>query len=180
MIRIIKKNGKKVSAYQLGDKCSIIDDLIQQGKIKKITNDSYEIFSQEAVNGKGEIAHCGDYIKIDSSGYPYPNTAIFFEANHKWLGGNEYEQIPIPINAWTVQEPMCEEIEFLTQKKGLVINADDQEHYFNAILWGTKLSAAKDSVIVFYDITKNSFGKIVDVDFNFVCRKEFEKSYLII
>jgi hypothetical protein len=180
MFKVIKRSGNRVNAYRLGDKSHVIDELISQGKIKKLTDTSYEIFSHEAVNGNGELATKGDYIKVDSDGFPYPNKAEFFSANHKWIREDEYEQIPTALYAWTIQEPMCEEIKFLINEKGLKINTDNPEHYFNAFLWGTKLSAAKDAVIVFYNIIRDKSGHLVDIEFNFVCRREFDKTYIVI
>lgn len=179
MFKIIKKTGKILYAYRLGEKNDVLEELMHKGKIREIYDGLYEIFSQEAKNGKGEIAHKGDYIKIDSSGSPYPNDETFFKKNHRRIEGNRYEQIPKPLDAWTVQESMCEEVDFLIQKKGLVINVNEKDRYFNAELWGAKLSSARDSVIVFYSIDRDSLGNIIDVDFNFVCRDEFEKTYII-
>lgn len=75
---------------------------------------------------------------------------------------------------------MCEEIRFLVDNKKLVINEKDEEKYFNVFLWGSNLSAPKDAVIVFYDIEKNMEGDITEIDFNFVKREEFIKTYDII
>lgn len=183
MIDIIKKNGTRLFAYRLGETHPVIDRLLSEGKIVVRDNGEFEIMSLEAYNGgsgKGQIAHAGDYIKIASSGFPYPNNAEFFHSNHRRISGDEYEQIPKPLKAWTVQEPMCEEMQFLIEQKGLVINENDATNYFTAPLWGTVESAAKDSVIVFYRVERNSCGKIVDAEFNFVVRDAFDETYDII
>lgn len=183
MFDVVKKNGTRLFAYRLGETHPVIDRLISEGKIVPRENDEFEIMSQEAYNGgsgKGQLAHAGDYIKIDSSGFPYPNLAEFFISNHRRISGDEYEQIPKPLKAWTVQEPVCEEIQFLIEHKDLVFAEDDEEHYFTAPLWGTIESAAKDSVIIFYSIERDSSGKIIDAEFNFVVRNEFDKTYNII
>lgn len=179
MRRAIKKSGKKVVAYELGVDDREIDKLIQEGKIKKISNTQYEIFSQEAIHGVGQKASVGDYIKLDSSKQPYPNDKEFFLKNHKHIVGNEYEQLPGPVYIWQADEPMCQEVQFLLENKGLIIDTEKEKDYFTAPLWGTTLSAAKNAYIVFYDIKKNNEGKIVDIDFNFVENKEFELTYNI-
>lgn len=177
---VIKNSGKVVQAYRLGESHAVLSRLIEEGKIREIDGGCYEIFSQEAVNGTGETARRGDYIKIDSAGFPYPNDAEFFLKNHLYLSGDDYEQIPKPLLAWTVDDNMCEEIEFLQKEKGLVINEESIEKYFSAPLWGSVLSAGKDAVIVFYRINRDENGLITDVDFNFVKREEFEKTYRIL
>lgn len=45
-----------------------------------------------------------------------------------------------------------QEIEFLIQHKGLVINEQEEADYFVAPLWGTTETAAKDAVIVFTEL----------------------------
>lgn len=182
MIRIIKKSGKRVNAYRLGDANPILERLIREGKIIRRNDGSYRVMSQETVKGEtgsGEKALAGDFIKIDGSGFPYPNAADFFQANHKWISGDEYEQIPKPLAAWTASEPVGEEIEFLIKNRGLVIDKNNEEKYFTAPLWGTIESASKDAVVVFYQIIRDAEGHVKDADFNFVCRSEFEKNYIL-
>lgn len=180
MFKVIKKNENRVSAYRLGDKSEMLDKLFMEKKIRKISNNTFEIFSQEAINGRGEIAHIGDYVKIDNAGFPYPNEKTFFSENHYEAGENEYIQIPHPLDAWTVDEPMCAEIEFLINHKGLIISEDNPDEYFSAPLWGTTLSAPRSSVIIFYSIFRNSESVIIDIDYNFVKRDEFEKTYIVL
>lgn len=177
MKKAIKKEGRLITAYQLGMNSLGIAELMAQGRIKKNGDGSYEVFSREAVNGKGEVAQDGDYIKIDSGGFPYPNDKVFFEENHKKVGENAYEQIPQPLNTWTVQEPMCEEIEYLLKKGALTFHADNPDKYFNAQLWGSVLSAPKDAVLMFYRVDRDKEGNIEDIDFNFIERGEFERTY---
>ena len=163
MRSVIKKAGKIVQGYKLGEKNAVIDALIAEGKIKQKKDGSYELFSQEAVNGIGEVAYPGDYVKIDSKGYPYPNSREFFEKNHRHIAGNDYEQMPKPLEAWTAEDAM--------------LNEEVSEKYFEAPLWGSILSAAKDAVLIFYRIDRDADGKITDADFNFVARDEFERTY---
>jgi len=175
-----KKQGKIVQAYRLGEQGKVIKSLIEEGLILEREDGLYEIFSQEAINGKGEIASANYYIKVDSAGKPYPNNPNFFEKNHKKVGVDLYEQIPAELLAWTVEEKLCEEMSFLIDNKKLYINEENKKKYFNAFLWGSNLSAPKDAVIVFYEVVRNKKGKITEVDFNFVRRDEFDKTYNII
>lgn len=184
MKQVIKKSGKIVQAYRLGDEGPVVQKLIEEGKIKKIGEDFYEVFSQETdVSGedpKGEIAYACDYIKVDSSGFPYPNSEKFFKENHVHISGDDYEQLPKPLYAWEASDGMCKEIEFLMAQKGLVIDETSEEKYFTAPLWGTMLSAAKNAMIIFYELLWDRDGKVVEADFNFVARSEFEKTYNMI
>jgi len=183
MFNVVKKKGTKLFAYRLGESHPVIDRLVSEGKIIPREDGAFEILSQEAYNGgsgKGQLAYTGDYVKIDSSGFPYPNCAEFFSANHRLVSGDEYEQIPKPLAAWTTDEPMCEEIQFLIEQKGLVIAENDDAHYFTAPLWGTIESAAKDSVVIFYCIERDCRGNITDAEYNFVVRDEFDRTYDVV
>lgn len=177
MRKAIKNKGKTVSAWRLGENSDMEKRLLQEGKIKIGSDGAYEIFSREAVSGMGERACRGDYIKIDSKGLPYPNNKEFFESNHRHISGETYEQIPFPVDVWSFEDGMCEEIQFLIDHKGLKFNTENSSVYFSAPLWGTLLSASKDAAIVFYNIEKDQDGRIRDIDFNFVARDEFEKTY---
>ena len=124
MYIVIKNKGKMVNAYQLGSDNAVIKELMDNGKICDLGNGSYAIYSQEAVNGAvgGEKAIAGDWIKLDSTGSPYPNDKEFFEANHRHIEGDTFEQFPKPLVAWDAQLKMCPEIVFLAEKKGLIID----------------------------------------------------------
>lgn len=180
MRKAIKNKGEIVKAYELGKECAEIQRLMDEGKVRKISENKYEIFSQEAINGKGQIACRGDFIKVDSSDSSYPNDRIFFLTNHKHIQGYEYEQIPKPVYIWQAYEDMCPEVEFLIKNKNLVINEENNEKYYTAPLWGTSLSATRDAYLIFYSIKKDFNGGIMDIDFNFVECKEFEKTYTIL
>ena len=175
MKTVKKKEGKTVKAYCLGENSLAIDELIKKGFIKQTGESCWRIFSQEAT--EGEEAKTGDYIKTDSSGRPYPNSREFFLKNHRPLGGDEYEQIPKPLKAWDTEEPMCQEVEFLIDHKGLVIDESSESTYFSAPLWGDTLTAARNAVIVFYDIQYDDRQNVTDADFNFVGREEFNRTY---
>ena len=178
--KAIKNQGKSVRAYELGKDSKQIEQWIEEGKIKKISEQEYEIFSREAINGAGQIAYQGDFVKVDTSAMPYPNSRAFFLANHKRINEEEYEQIPKPVFIWHSQEAIVPEIEFLIKNKGLIINKEEKEKYYTAPLWGTVLSAEEDAYIVFYFIERNAEGAIIDVDYNFVKNEEFHSTYCIL
>ena len=178
MIRIKKKEGRLVRAYCLEANSPMINKLTEEGKICPVDSSHWRIFSREAKDG--ELARSGDYLKMDMRGNPYPNNRKHFLRNHRSVGGDDYEQLSRPLSAWRAGDRMCPEIWFLMEHKGLKINADDEDAYFSAPLWGDMLSAAKDAVIVFYDITYDAEKAVADVDFNFVARDEFEELYDII
>lgn len=179
-MKVIKKEGKHIRAYRLGSESPILDKLIAGGQIVKRPDGSYEVFSREAVNGTGQLAQEGDYIKLDSEGYPYPNYAKFFQNNHRHIAGDEYEQLPKPLEAWSLAEEETDVIRFLKEYKGLIIRPEDPKRYFTAPLWGTLESAASNAVIVFYSVERDESSEVLNVDFNFVARIEFEKNYCVI
>lgn len=179
----MKKARKKalvIRAFRLGEKSEEIEKLMAEGRIRKKKDGSFEVFSQEAKSGEGEIAYPGDYIKIDSSGTPYPNRAEYFEKHHRHLKEETYEQLPEDLMIWTAEDEICPEITFLMEEKGLTLEPGHPECFFQAPLWGTKLSAARDAVLVFYETERDSEGNICDAEFNFVDREEFEKTYEVI
>lgn len=180
MILVRKRRGKTVKAYQLGTRHPVLDRLIAEGRLLCRPDGSYFITTREAT-APGEVAKAGDYLKIDPAGYPYPNSRLFFEANHRHLQGDDYEQLPRPMAAWTADEALCEEICFLVEHKHLVLHPDDPSHYFTAPLWGTVEHAPRDAVLVFYHIEREEeTGRITDCDFNFVDRRMFAMSYEIL
>lgn len=176
-MRKARKRPVIVQAYRLGDESNVVDGLTAEGEIRLRGDGSFEVYSQEAKGTSGEIAHAGDYIKLDSSGMPYPNSAEFFEENHRHITGAFYEQRSNEVSVWMHGEPVGEEIQYLMENKGLTLHEDDPDRYFQAPLWGTGLSAAKDAVIVFYRIDRDEGGRIRDAEFNFVAGDEFAKTY---
>lgn len=179
MYTVIKNKGKMVKAYRLGSGSPVIQELIKAGRICTAGDGRYEVYSQEAVNGAagGEIAMTGDWIKVDSSGFPYPNDREYFEANHRHVEGDTFEQIPKPLQAWDEKLEMCREVEFLVEKKGLMIDTESSDRRYTAELWGAREAARADAVIVFYSISYGENGEVIDADFNFVARDEFERTY---
>lgn len=180
---LVQKKQRIVKACRLGNADPAIDSLIRERKLIDRGNGVYEVFSQEAVRAKamhGETAHAGDYIKIDSRGFPYPNTSEFFHQNYRHIGNNLYETIPVVLHAWTSSMPVSMEVKFLISKKGLVLNPGDPQHYFSATLYGTKESADIHAVLIFYRIDHDKQGNITDIEFNFVARDEFDRTYDIL
>lgn len=176
MRQVRKREGKMIKAYCLGEDHPMIERLIGEGKIRQVDAGHWRVFSQEAE--KGELAESGDYVKLDSSGAPYPNTREFFKKNHRHVDGDDYEQIPKWLNAWCLEDGICPEIHFLIEHKGLVINEENEDACFRAPLWGDMLTAARNAVIVFFELEYDAGGEIVEADFNFVAKDEFDKVYL--
>lgn len=176
----IKKKTKTVQAWQLGSGSKMEEELISQRKIIFHPPANYEIFAQEASNGTGEFAIAGDYIKIDGSGFPYPNTKTFFEANHTQVGECLYEQKAKPLSVWLLGDPEDKIITFLRQHKGLVIDAQNLDRCFSAPLFGAVLSAKADAALVIYEVKREASGRITDVDYNLVAKTEFDATYEII
>ena len=59
----------------------------------------------------------------------------------------------------------------------MVLDENNPEQYFNAFLWGTQEAAARDAVLVFYSVSYDENGSIVDAEFNFVEKTEFDCTY---
>lgn len=177
MRTVIKNKQPIVKAWQLGRNSAMEQKLLREGKLRCAAPGQYEVFSQEALGKTGELAAAGDYFKVDNAGFPYPNERTYFEASHTHLGGDDYRQIPRPLQAWLLGDPMNEVIEFLQQHKGLCIAPDRPEACFRAPLWGSILTAAADAVLVIYRTDRDPQGRLVDAEFNFVAREEFDKTY---
>ena len=178
----IKNKGKLVRAWCLGDGTPMEGQLRSQGRIREREPGVYELFSLESVNGVGQLARAGDYFKVtESQGqfYPYPNDREWFEANHRHLRGDEYEQIPKPLRFWQEGDSLCEEVSFLMNAGKITLDPEHEDRYYNAVLWGAPLSAPRDAVIVVYGVERDERGFIREVDFNFVAREVFLRDYTI-
>lgn len=183
MLKIIKKHGKIVKAYRLGDRHPVLEELMKKGKIVLMEDGTFEVFSQEAVqseSGHGQKAVAGDWIRLDSKGFPYPCTHDWFQENMRPAGGDDYEQIPRALSAWTADQEMCHEVEFLIREKGLKLDENNFEKYYSAILWGNPEAADRNAVLVFYSISYGADGRVTDADYNFVTKSEFDLSYDVI
>lgn len=177
MHTVIRLSQNTLKAWQLGKDTPMEKKLIEGGRIVRLSADKYEVFSREAIGEHGELASAGDYFKLDVSGVPYPNSKEYFEANHKWIAGDEYLKISKQLQAWFIGDPENEIITFLRQNKGLQISPETPETCFSAPLWDTTLTAGHDAALVIFRIDREKSGRIIDVDFNFVARDEFENNY---
>lgn len=176
-MRYAVKKSIPIHALRLGDRTPEEIGLLDQGKLQIAPDGTYRVFSLEVQAGDGEVAQPGDYVKFSSDGWPYPNTRAFFEANHRPLGEGLYEQIPRPLPTWTLEDGITPEITFLQQSKGLSFHPETPKAYFSAPLWGTTLAAARDAVILFYNIHRGEDGSILDIEFNFIAKHEFDLTY---
>ena len=179
-MRFAQKKVVRLQAWQLGAGSDEEKRLIESGKIRLRPDGSYELFSQEATGGTGQIAEAGDYFKVDADGYPYPNKKEKFEATHRHAEGDWYIQESKPFPIWTRDEPEDERIRFLVSAGLLSFHPDTPERYFSAELWGTLETSPADSVVVFYDIQRDGEGRITHIDFNFVIKSEFDRTYEIL
>lgn len=179
----VKSLRKIITAYPLGEGHPMEAALIAEGAIRLLPDGTYELFSQEAVNGSGQIVHAGDYFKVDTIDgrhYPYPNNREFFLANHIHLGGDEYEQINRPLPIWQAGDEMFEQLRWLLDTGRLTLKPEDPDHYFNAFLFDTDLSAPIVATLVFYRVDRDDTGAITDIDFNFVAKAEFDACYTLL
>lgn len=179
----VKTLKKIVQAYPLGAGHPMEQALIEEGAIVRNSDGTYALFSQEAVNGEGQIAYPGDYFKVDTVDgrhYPYPNSREFFLENHVHMGGDDYEQKPKPLMIWQYGDERPEALLWLLEKGRLTLKEEDEAHYFNAFLWGADLSAARDATLIFYSVDRDGEGAIADVSFNFVAKDAFDESYMIL
>ena len=175
----IKKNTKR-QAWEFGAGSDMEQKMISTERIIKHPNGTYEVFSKEATEGKGQMANTGDYFKVDPEGFPSPCEREWFQKNHKHIEDNWYLQIAKPLKIWRKDDPESEEIRFLIDNGALKINTEDPEHYFSAFLWGTMETAPSDAIIVFYSINRNDSGTISSITFNFVDAGYFKDNYNII
>ncbi|MCR4558253.1 MAG: hypothetical protein K5779_10580 [Saccharofermentans sp.] len=177
MSRYAVKKVTKRQAWELGSCSDMENEMIQRGKIAVLSDGSYEVFSMEASEGKGEVASAGDFFTVDGKGFPSPSKRKWFFENHKHLEGDWYLQTAKPLMIWCKNDPQTEEISFIIDTGKLRINPEDPGHYFSAELWGATETAPSDAVIVFYSVGRDEEGKITDVDFNFVDRVYFRNNY---
>jgi hypothetical protein len=80
----IKKNTKR-QAWEFGAGSDMEKRMLSSERIIKHPNGLYEVFSKEATEGKGQMAHTGDYFKVDEEGFPSPCERDWFRKNHEHL-----------------------------------------------------------------------------------------------
>ena len=173
----VRKKAVRLRAWQLGGDSPMEREMRDQGLIRLRDDGRYELFSQEIAGETGEIAKKGDYFKVDAAGRPYPNRREAFERRHIHLEDDWYEQRPEPLQAWLAEDPPCEETDWLIARGLLRLNPAEEGRYFAASLWGTEETAAKNAVVVFYEVMRDPAGSIQEIDFNFVERTVFEETF---
>ncbi len=174
----IKKKSTLVRAYRLGAGSDTERNLIACGALRKEADGTYKVFSREAPH-HGQTARPGDYVKLDSGGFPYPNEAAWFEENHTHLDGDRYLQRSPVKEAWFIDETPSAAAAFLLENDLLQLNQHDPDHFFGAHLWGTYQTAPRDAVVVFDRIVREN-GTVTAVDFHFIVAKEFAVSYEVV
>lgn len=178
-----KSKQAAVRAYPLGAGHPMEAQLLQEGAIHRLPDGNYELFSREAVSGRGQIARPGDYFKVDTDHgkhFPYPNAREFFLENHVRLEGDTYIQKSKPLMIWQAGDEPNEVLRWLLDTGRLTLDPGDPAHYFRAFLWNAPLSAAMDATLVFYRVDRDTDGAITDVHFNFVEKTEFEANYTLL
>lgn len=174
------KADTRVRAWELGAGSDMEKELLLCGKIVSHPDGTYELFSLEATEEKGQMAKAGDYFKVDHRGMPYPNEREWFLKNHQHLEGDWYQQAARPLKIWRLGDPDCEELRFLLDRGLLSIRPDDPQHCFIAPLWDTTETAASDAVIVFFSVERDPAESITVVSFNFVDAEYFNTHYRVI
>lgn len=183
LMRRAEKKKRVVLAWQLGAGTAMEEELLREGALQRLADGQYALFSQEAVNGAGEIAQAGDYFKVDTVNgkrYPYPNSREFFEANHRHLEGDSYEQRGRTVAVWQDGDAPCEEMDFLLGSGQLTLCPQDEARYFNAMLLGAPLSAARDAIVLLNRVERDEEGRITDIAFSFISRPDFERDFVLV
>ena len=173
---IVVKKVVPMPAFQLGTACALADKLTAEGLLLPQADGMWRVKTREAME-EGELARTGDYIKLDSSGMPYPTEREWFEANHTRTEDGMYLQTAHPRKAWCSRELMCPEIRFLVEQNLLLWHPAEG---FEAELWGTRQTAGPDAVVVLNRVETDSQGRIRAVDFHFVDADEFSRTYEVL
>lgn len=174
---LVQKSARKVRAWCLGENSAMERQLLADGKLRRESDGTYRVMSQEN-STEGQAVPAGDYIKVDSTGAPYPNSREFFLQNHTHIEGDWYFQHSPVLKAWCRREKMCPEVEWLIGSGRLRIDENDPERYFNAVLWSAELHAAKDAVIIFNH--RETPEDLASIGFRFITREEFDLTYRIV
>ena len=120
----IKKNTKR-QAWEFGAGSDMEQKMISSERIIRHPNGLYEVFSKEATEGKGQMAHTGDYFKVDEEGFPSPCERDWFQKNHEHLEADWYLQKAKPLKIWRKGDGESEEIKFLIDNGALTINEEE-------------------------------------------------------
>ena len=175
----IKENTKRQS-WEFGMGSDMEKQLILSGKLIAHPDGSYEVFTKEATEGKGQMAHIGDFFKVDEFGFPSPCERDWFKKNHTHIEGDWYLQTAKPLQIWRKGDPETEEYRFLVESGALNINTEDPRKYFSAFLWGTMETAPDNATIVFYAVNRDEDEGITSIRFNFVDADYFKSNYKIL
>ena len=176
---VIKK-AVPAQACCLGEGSAMEQALLDGGRLRRLHDGGWEVFTQESGGRNGQLAQSGDYVKLDSQGFPYPNRRAFFLAKHTRLPDGRYLQKREPLTAWQAGEPLNEPMRFLLERDLLRIDTADPARYFACEQWGAELTAASDAVVLFYKVERDAGGAVADVSFNFVTREVFDATYEIL
>lgn len=163
-------------AFCLGQDHKAEQELCGKGLLRKTAPGQWEVLTREA-RVQGEAARDGDFVKLDSIGMPYPVKRDFFLANHVPQEDGTWLQKSRPLRMWCRDEAPCKELQFLLEQNLLEYCPAQPESAFRAFLFGTRQTAAADAVIVFDAVEHDADGQLCRVDFHFVARDEFEKTY---
>ncbi|MBO2517488.1 MAG: hypothetical protein CW338_09520 [Clostridiales bacterium] len=174
------KINTKVRAWELGAGTDMEREMTAQGRIVPFPDGTYEVFSQETTEGKGQVARAGDFFKVDDSGYPYPNERECFLASHRPAGDGWYEQTARPLLIWRRGDPETEELRYLLDNGMLSLHPETPQRFFTARLWDTEETSPCDSILVFFDVERDGKGGITGIDFNFIIRGYFERNYRLL
>ena len=174
---LVQKTAQKVRAWCLGEDSPMERKLTRDGRLLREADGTYRVMSQEN-NTQGQIVPPGDYIKVDSTGAPYPNSREFFLQYLTHIEGDWYWQAAPLRKAWCREEEICPEVEYLMESGRLRIDESNPERYYNAFLWGAELHAAKDAVIIFDH--RDTPEDLSSVGFRFITREEFCLTYRIV
>ena len=178
-MRVRKRAAGPVTACCLGKSSPLERELIARGQVIPLAEGGFRVRTRESGENEGELAAVGDFVKLDGGGYPYPVRRESFLRTHRRTEEG-FTAIPRLLEAWAVGQPRPEALDWLLEQGRLSLNEAEPQRYFSAELWGTRLCAPKDAVLVFYQIDRDGQGQISDADFNFVVREEFEAAYEIL
>ena len=176
----VQKKLIPVRACRLGDGSDMEKRMLSEGRLRLRDDGDYEVFTMETQGERGEIAHRGDYVKTDAEGHLWPNRQAFFEENHTRLQGDWFSQTRPVYLAWTPEEPESDAVRFLREKGLLSLHPETPERFYSASLWDTVETAARSAVLVFYAVERDDTGRVIRVDFNFVEKGVFERTYDVV
>lgn len=176
---IRKNNGDKVRAWELGKGSAKELELLENEVIIKLSDEEYEIFSQDTRNGVGERAAVGDFLFIDEEGYPYSIARAEFDEDYDHISGDCYEKLPKNLLAWEAIDEITPEMNFLIRNEGLTIRYWSPEEFFLVWCplkgyWTEPIS----SVLVFEDVVYDDDGAVREIgNFRFIKKEKFDQTY---